>query len=95
MRRLKLGEELSPLQYLGCIVILGICPLDSLSKPLNPLLDSITVFQTVNGHERIYMMPYDEDTIMWQLSFPMSEEDAKTLSKKGPEALKQEGIRRL
>jgi hypothetical protein len=41
------------------------------------------------------MMPYDQDNIMWQLSFPMSEADAKILSKKGSEALKQEGLRRL
>lgn len=41
------------------------------------------------------MMPYDENTIMWQLSFPMTEEDAKILSKNGPDALKQEGIDRL
>jgi len=41
------------------------------------------------------MMPYDEKHIMWQLSFPMSEEDAKILSRNGPEALKQEGISRL
>ena len=41
------------------------------------------------------MMPYDESTIMWQLSFPMSEEDAKALSKKGAGALKIEGINRL
>ena len=41
------------------------------------------------------MMPYDENTIMWQLSFPMSEEDAKTLSRNGSEVLKREGIDRL
>jgi 2-polyprenyl-6-methoxyphenol hydroxylase-like FAD-dependent oxidoreductase len=31
---------------------------------------------------------------MWQLSFPMSEEDAKTISIKGPQALKEEACRR-
>jgi hypothetical protein len=41
------------------------------------------------------MMPYDKDTIMWQLSFPISEGEAQALSKKGPEALKQEAIDRL
>lgn len=71
-----------PLRYLGCIVILGICPLTVLSDEENILLDSATVIQTVNGHERIYMMPYDTKSIMWQLSFPMSEKDAKELSKK-------------
>lgn len=41
------------------------------------------------------MMPYDSETVMWQLSFPMFETEAKALSQKGPEALKQEGIKRL
>jgi len=76
-------------------VILGICPLERLEDTQSPLLDGKTVFQTVNGHERIYMMPYDADTIMWQLSFPLSEQEAKKLSRDGPGALKQEGIRRL
>ena len=76
-------------------MILGICPLESISDTQSALLDSATVFQTVNGHERIYMMPYDDKHIMWQLSFPMSETDAKILSKKGPEALKPEAIKRL
>jgi hypothetical protein len=35
----------------------------------SPLLDSATVFQTANGNERIYIMPYDKDSVMWQLSF--------------------------
>ena len=35
-------------------------------------------------------MPYDKDTIMWQLSFPLSETKAKELSKKGAEAMKDE-----
>ena len=95
VRSLLIGQEESPLQYLGCIVILGICPLDTLSDIESPLLDGATVFQTVNGHERIYMMPYDKNTIMWQLSFPISEEDAKSLSKSWPEALKYEWISRL
>jgi hypothetical protein len=28
------------------------------------LLDSATVFQTANGNERIYIMPYDKDSVM-------------------------------
>ncbi len=99
----KIGEDANPLRYLGCIVILGICPLadlegiDSLlDYPLldSPLLDSETVFQTANGHERIYMMPFTKDSVMWQLSFPMAENGAKALSAKGPQALKEEALRR-
>ncbi|HEU0126031.1 MAG TPA: FAD-dependent monooxygenase, partial [Flavobacterium sp.] len=80
VRKLLISEEKTPLRYLGCIVILGICPLSALENCNSPLLDSATVFQTANGNERIYMMPYTSDSIMWQLSFPMPEEEAKILS---------------
>ena len=94
VRRLLIGEETTPLRYLGCIVILGICPLADLDGFENDLLDSATVFQTANGNERIYIMPYDADSVMWQLSFPMAEDDAKALSAQGAEALKDEACRR-
>jgi hypothetical protein len=58
-----------PLRYLDCIVILGICPLAVLNGIDRSLLDSATVFQTANGNERIYIMPYDSKSVMWQLSF--------------------------
>jgi len=103
VRELLIGDKESPLQYLGCIVILGICPLQSLDSSFrlspsftsNTLLDSATVFQTVNGRERMYVMPYDANTIMWQLSFPMSEIEAKELSAEGAKAMKNEACARL
>lgn len=88
VRRLLFGEDIAPLQYLGCMVILGICPLSAVEALECNLLDSATVFQTANGTERIYMMPYTTDSIMWQLSFPMQELDAKKLSVQGATALK-------
>lgn len=94
VRNLLIGEEATPLRYLDCIVILGICPLADLNGLEHSLLDSATVFQTANGHERIYMMPFSSDSIMWQLSFPMPENEAKALSEKGAQALKDEAIRR-
>ena len=94
VRSLLLNTDSTPLRYLGCIVILGICPLAALEGLDSPLLDSATVFQTANGNERIYMMPYASDSIMWQLSFPMSEEEAKALSSQGTQALKEEACRR-
>ena len=94
VRKLLIGEEVAPLRYLGCIVILGICPLETLEGLNSSLLDSATVFQTANGNERIYMMPYTSDSVMWQLSFPMSEDEAKALSAQGPKALKEEACRR-
>jgi 2-polyprenyl-6-methoxyphenol hydroxylase-like FAD-dependent oxidoreductase len=94
VRRLLIGEEATPLRYLDCIVILGICPLSALDGLVSLLLDSATVFQTANGNERIYMMPYTSDSVMWQLSFPMTEDEAKALSALGPKALKEEACRR-
>jgi salicylate hydroxylase len=94
VRKLIIGEEATPLRYLDCIVILGICPLSSLEGLSSDLLDGATIFQTANGNERIYIMPYTADSVMWQLSFPMSEEEAKELSAKGPQALKEEACRR-
>ena len=95
VRSLLIGEEKTPLRYLGYIVILGICSLKTLKELNSPLLDSATVFQTVNGSERIYIMPYTLDSVMWQVSFPLPEEEAKALSAQGPQALKKECCRRL
>ncbi len=95
VRELLIGEQKTPLRYLGCIVVLGICPLKSLENTPSDLFDSATVFETVNGHERIYIMPYDKDTIMWQLSFPLPEIEAKRLSTEGAKAMKDEALRRL
>lgn len=94
VRKLLIGDEVTPLRYLDCIVILGICPLKDLQDIDSSLLDSATVFQTANGNERIYIMPYTANSVMWQLSFPMPENEAKTLSALGPKALKDEACRR-
>ena len=94
VRRLLIGEDTNPLRYLGCIVILGICPLQALKGLDSSLLDSATVFQSANGKERIYMMPFTSNSVMWQLSFPMTEIEAKKLSDKGAQALKEEACRR-
>jgi 2-polyprenyl-6-methoxyphenol hydroxylase-like FAD-dependent oxidoreductase len=94
VRSLLIEDAISPLRYLDCIVILGICPLAALDGLESSLLDSATVFQTANGNERIYVMPYASDSVMWQLSFPMTEKTARALSEKGPKALKEEAVRR-
>ncbi|MDX8381766.1 MAG: NAD(P)/FAD-dependent oxidoreductase [Ghiorsea sp.] len=94
MRSLLIAAEASPLNYLGCIVILGICSLKDIATTERSLLDSATVFQTANGHERIYIMPYASDAVMWQLSFPMPEKEAKLLAAQGAQALKEEAVRR-
>ena len=94
VRKQLIGEARTPLRYLGCIVILGICSLAALGDIQSDLLDGATVFQTANGNERIYIMPYKADSVMWQLSFRMDEDEAKTLSTLGSEALKAEAQRR-
>ena len=94
VRKLLFGETTTPLRYLNCIVILGICPLTAIEDTNSSLLDSATVFQTANGSERIYIMPYDSESVMWQLSFPMTENQAINLSAKGQKSLKEEAILR-
>ena len=94
VRSLLIGADINSLRYLGCMVILGICPLVALEGFDSSLLDSATVFQTANGNERIYIMPYTSDSVMWQLSFPMPENEAKALSAQGAQALREEACRR-
>lgn len=96
VREQLVGSAHTPLRYLGCIVILGICPIADIlaaaqkdeTKKHADLLDGETVFQTADGTTRIYMMPYSDSEYMWQLSFPMEESSASTLSGRGPAALK-------
>ncbi|KAL7516530.1 hypothetical protein ACHAWX_001538 [Stephanocyclus meneghinianus] len=104
VRTTKLGEDLAPLRYLGCIVILGIGP----SPQASPLTDGKTVFQTADGITRLYVMPFAEageevfglqtsggrGLSMWQLSFPIDEINAIELSRLGPSSLKAEALRR-
>ena len=96
--RQKLLGDSYPLRYLGCIVILGICPLGRVGTLRDPsfahLLDKETVFQTADGTTRIYVMPYSHGEYMWQLSFPLPEIEAKALSSRGLAALQQEALDR-
>ena len=94
VRHHLIGESITPLHYIGYMVILGICSLKVVENTNSLLLNSETVFQTVSGEERIYIMPFSSDAVMWQLSFPICEELAKNLNKAGAETLKQEACRR-
>lgn len=94
VRDLIFKKDTAPLHYLDCMVILGICRLDAVATSDRSLLDGTTVFQTVNGKERIYVMPYAKDQVMWQLSFPISEAQAKALHLQGPAILKKEALQR-
>eukprot|EP00978_Attheya_sp_CCMP212_P009000 scaffold21187_cov54-Attheya_sp.AAC.5 len=93
VRECKIGKQVSPLRYLNCLVVLGICP-TPMSEELD-LMDGETVFQTADGVTRLYAMPFLPGKTMWQLSFPMEvEEEAKALSDRGPMALKEEALKR-
>ena len=92
VRSIYIGDETTPLRYLGCVVVLGICPRVNIPSD-SSLLDGETVFQTADGSTRLYSMPYSPTEYMWQLSFPLDEEDAKIVSRRGAGTLKQEAIR--
>lgn len=92
-RRLYLGEDQTPLRYLGCLVVLGIAPLADIANT-SALLDGESVFQTADGTTRLYAMPFSSDRYMWQLSFPLEEQQAKDVSVCGPLALKAEAQKR-
>jgi len=94
VRNWSIGEQISPLNYLDCMVILGICSSDLIQGIATDLLDGKTVFQTANGTERIYVMPYDKNAVMWQLSFPIKEDVAKKLRVLGPKKLKEMALER-
>lgn len=84
--RVDLLPSTKGLNYLGVMVILGI---SNFSTP-----DScVEIFETVNGSARFYSMPFNQTNQMWQLSFVISEEDALSLSSRGPLALIEEAIR--
>ena len=55
VREKKIGDEISPMRYLGCIVVLGITTSPQ-SSPLTS--DGETVFQTADGTTRMYAMPF-------------------------------------
>ena len=65
------------LNYLGILLVLGITYSDH-------FLVSERVFQTMDGHTRLFVMPFASDdstqNLMWQLSFPLGESEAKNLS---------------
>jgi salicylate hydroxylase len=94
VRQLLLGDDTTPLRYLGCLVVLGIVPVPHEWRERYALLDGETVFQTADGTTRIYMMPYSRTETMWQLSFPMTEAQATSVSQQGSDAMLQEALER-
>ena len=58
VRKQKIGEEVSPMRYLGCIVILGIAPCPQSSDLTS---DNESVFQTADSMTRLYAMPFSNE----------------------------------
>jgi salicylate hydroxylase len=93
VRRQLLGANDVPLRFLGVLVVLGI--VDCIHA-----LFRRRILQTVDGSTRIFVMPFtergeysDTDTVMWQLSFPLDEAEARRLSA-DPALLRAEALRR-
>jgi salicylate hydroxylase len=63
------------LNYLGLMVILGISSMKS-------TVDGVSLCQRqwLNGSTRVFTMPYDKDRLMWQMSYPLDEKVALSLS---------------
>jgi 2-polyprenyl-6-methoxyphenol hydroxylase-like FAD-dependent oxidoreductase len=86
----------SDLHYLGVVLILGI------ADYCHALLDE-RGFYTLDGNHRLFTMPYQGSRldpnvtrrVMWQLSFQLDDlTQAQTITKGGPEALRDEVLRR-
>ena len=86
--------ENDSLRYLGLIVILGI--FDSASFPLF----KERIVQMTDGETRVFMMPFskasetDPERAMWQLTFPVTESEARALSEGPPGTLRAEALKR-
>jgi len=106
VRRGVLGP--SPLNYLGLMVILGIAPLPPPSSASSAfvvpgpdgesraLLRNETQAQWLDGSTRVFSMPFgDGENLLWQLSFPYSEQHGLEATAGGGAALKLLAQQRL
>ena len=82
----------SDLNYLGILVCLGWCSNGS------HFLYRRSTFQTCeyeNNHTRLFTMPFTDDQLFWQLSFPLPRHEAEYCKNLEPEALKRVLQKRL
>ncbi|CAM9439176.1 unnamed protein product, partial [Ectocarpus fasciculatus] len=70
------------LNYLGLLVVLGISKHSDVGEDR-----TYRKVQWVDGSTRVFSMPFDEDRVMWQLSFPISDEIAALVASATPESL--------
>jgi len=94
VRKQLMPDDSCPLQYLGVLVMLGIAENLAVGSLGAEILDGKTALQMSDGNTRLFCMPFDVKRTMWQLSFPMEEEEAAALSRRGSTALRAEALRR-
>lgn len=106
VRRDLVGEDRTPLRYLGCVVLLGILEDPSATLEHNDdddddetaldVLDGATAYQISDGSTRLFGMPFRSDgATMWQLSWPAPDErEAAALGRRGGVALKEAALER-
>jgi hypothetical protein len=100
-------EDARPFRYLGCIVVLGIAPTPLGSELADGETVFQTADGTTRLYAMPFAAPGEETAhaadeathrgrgeMMWQLSYPLDERDAKALSGRGAAALKAEALDR-
>jgi 2-polyprenyl-6-methoxyphenol hydroxylase-like FAD-dependent oxidoreductase len=95
IKKLEMGQKCCGLRNLEIMIILGIADF------CDPLLDE-RGFYTLDGTHRLFTMPYEGSKLsttqrrtMWQLSYRLQDEkEQRRLSVAGPEALRDEVMRR-
>lgn len=83
-----LAELRAPLRFLGVVVVLGRAACD------HWLAAERHIWEVVDGSARLYAMPFDAQTTMWQFSFPATLEEGRALQRAGPAALKAAALER-
>ena len=71
--------------YLNLFVMLGIFDVDNDEESLDLLKER--VLQMSDGSTRIFIMPFSATQSMWQLTFPSTEEESKSIASGGSESL--------
>ena len=76
------------LRYLGVVVILGI----SEGLMVEATAEDRVQVQWLDGETRVFCMPFDKRRTMWQLSFPVEEEEEAIEISASPESLRGKAL---
>lgn len=92
------AAEQDSLESLEVMVILGFTSVGAKSEAAE-VFDGTTVAEWVDGHSRLYAMPFEPASpsapasTMWQLSWPLAEDESRELAKGGAAALREAAMR--